>query len=474
MMVPRAYSYSSGQARRNAGSTPAKQPDTRLTQPKTATKPSSAKHPPPPNAISPAAPSKPVVIPTRTRNDNRPGKGRSRPGRRVAEDHIVPHNSGAVPPSVAALFAIYPPSDTKQKPVARPHPCNSQKRFQNILEADSDTGGGSLSESSPHSWKVLLNPPHDVEDDEFSVGSAVTALGPQSSPRSLSSASMTSLDNDTDSAYTFSSPSTPATPFKGHGSRERGSRSVSSSVPEDCNGDHPLLTKSSVREPPSDLSEDTLEQSEAGSLPSTRPSLKSNLTSSLRRLRSAARTFSNLTATATPRDECPGRATLSEFSNFSSERRPLPWAKPPDPALRRYLNPITISPAELHTHRDRNDSKQSSAPRGCKASMQMQTYRPGAKKSEKASAPPVFIASSSLSAPVDEPAVAESTARQREPRENSDFLRVIVLEMNMRKVGKLSDVAPGRARLWLPARTAMTQSSDTSKEIPKRWASICP
>jgi hypothetical protein len=42
--------------------------------------------------------------------------------------------------------------------------------------------------------------------------------------------------------------------------------------------------------------------------------------------------------------------------------------------------------------------------------------------------------------------------RQREPRENSDFLRVIVLEMNMRRVGKLDAKAAGRARVWLPPR----------------------
>lgn len=65
-----------------------------------------------------------------------------------------------------------------------------------------------------------------------------------------------------------------------------------------------------------------------------------------------------------------------------------------------------------------------------------------------------------------------STPRQREPRENSDFLRVIVLEMNMRKGGKLSDVAPGRARLWLPARQATTQNEDVSNDTPRRWVSL--
>ena len=71
-----------------------------------------------------------------------------------------------------------------------------------------------------------------------------------------------------------------------------------------------------------------------------------------------------------------------------------------------------------------------------------------------------------------------SHPRQREPRENSNFLRVIVLEMNMRKVGKLSDASPGRARLWLPARqagrTGIEEESgkDERKGTPQRWAGV--
>lgn len=42
--------------------------------------------------------------------------------------------------------------------------------------------------------------------------------------------------------------------------------------------------------------------------------------------------------------------------------------------------------------------------------------------------------------------------RPREVRENGDFLRVIVLEMNMRRGGKLADTAAGKARLVLPPR----------------------
>jgi len=79
--------------------------------------------------------------------------------------------------------------------------------------------------------------------------------------------------------------------------------------------------------------------------------------------------------------------------------------------------------------------------------------------------------------------------RQREPRENSDFLRVVVLEMNMRREGKLEDTVQGRARIWLPPRRmagVACSASGTSasggggddeeveadERIPRRWRGV--
>jgi len=75
--------------------------------------------------------------------------------------------------------------------------------------------------------------------------------------------------------------------------------------------------------------------------------------------------------------------------------------------------------------------------------------------------------------------------QQREPRENSDFLRVIVLEMNMRRVGKLDGKAAGRARVWLPprkevataARVVEVQSGagkgdEVVVAVPARWVGV--
>lgn len=85
--------------------------------------------------------------------------------------------------------------------------------------------------------------------------------------------------------------------------------------------------------------------------------------------------------------------------------------------------------------------------------------------------------------------------RQREPRENSDFLRVVVLEMNMRRIGKLEETIGGRARIWLPPRQnvvlveakevpvegtevmlgggpVMVEGKRMGKVVPRRWVSV--
>lgn len=72
-----------------------------------------------------------------------------------------------------------------------------------------------------------------------------------------------------------------------------------------------------------------------------------------------------------------------------------------------------------------------------------------------------------------------SRVRQREPRENSEFLRVVVLEMNMRRNGKLEDGTGGRARVWLPPRmtpvaTDRLHDFSTSGGVPSRWIGITP
>jgi len=197
-----------------------------------------------------------------------------------------------------------------------------------------------------------------------------------------------------------------------------------------------------------------------------RSSLKSNLTASIRVLRSAARSFSNMTI---QRDEFLTRSILSISPQYTDERRPVLTDDVPDPALRRYLNPTTLSPSELFYH-DHSSSRGAKA--RCTASIQLQTYKRASAPSKNATVPPVFNPSAKEASKSESPIVAYSAARQREPRENSDFLRVIVLEMNMRKAGKLNDVAQGRARIWLPPRQLTKLQEMEIKGTPRRWSGI--
>ncbi len=132
---------------------------------------------------------------------------------------------------------------------------------------------------------------------------------------------------------------------------------------------------------------------------------------------------------AIQRDEFLTRSILSISPQFTDERRPVLTEDIPDPAVRRYLNPITASPSELfyHDHSARRASNDR-----CTASIQLQTYKRPSTHSKNATVPPVFKRSAKDASKSESLIVAYSASRQREPRENSDFLRVIVLEMNMR------------------------------------------
>ncbi|KAH8722405.1 hypothetical protein GQ44DRAFT_711773 [Phaeosphaeriaceae sp. PMI808] len=248
---------------------------------------------------------------------------------------------------------------------------------------------------------------------------------------------------------------------------ERKERVVSSPSKEDCILDHPLL-HFAADECDDILSADVTNTID--SLPATTErfkSFKSNLTASLQALRSAAKSFSNFTAPSVPPDDFLTRSLLSP--KFTSEMRPKHLEGLPSPALRRYLNPhpAPTSPTELSMQL--HDSFMIDADADSNAPMiQMQTYdRRGRPKSRRRNSDSSLEAAKALSFP---PAV-----RQREPRENSDFLRVIVLEMNMRRVGKLDAKAVGKARIWLPPRKPGSNKAPTfqsTSDVPDRWIGI--
>lgn len=418
------------------------------------------------SSVPPTSPSKPVVIPTRTRNGGQQrSKGQATRIRSIPEDGGIPHDPQSIPSSTAALLAmtslprsIYTSNAQSQRKYSRRALIDEEG-----ISLDSELSRQNSSSSSPRSWGILLSPPSGGEQDVSSITSEST-MGPLHSVRSLSSDSMPSLEADIESSGSVSNPSTPDIPKGKRGGGERRPKFLSSLTSEDCVLDHPLLPGPSEPASDSEGIEDEVEPLVAKTRPHTtsESSFKSNLTASLRILKSAAASFSYFTAPVVHRDDHIARSLLSISPQLTDERRPLPSADLPDPALRRYLNPITVSPAELHFYHDQLLGS------NCTASIQLQPYRRALKMSSKASAPPVFT-SHPLSQASDEP-FTTSSSRQREPRENSDFLRIIVLEMNMRKVGKLSDASPGRAKLWLPARKSASPSDvDEAVGVPKRW-----
>ena len=435
------------------------------------------------SSVPVATPSKPVVIPTRTRAGvARRTKEPSEKSRRASGEAVC-HDFHSVPSSEAALLAMTSGPDPRCQAqtidVAKPrYALRNPKRQGRRNEPPRH----SMSIASPKSWNVLLSSPDELDPQYSSFGSDTT-LDAGSIGRSLSTDSIPSLDEDSGSLTSppNSVPSTPGLSFRSRSGYERRAKEQSSKV-EDCVLDHPLLAPRATDEPVPD-EDDAAEVSESRvqGLSKSASVLRSNLSASLALLRSAARSISNFTAPAISRDEYLARSLLSINPPFTDERRPLPMEDPPDPALRRYLNPITVSPSELHMH---NDHPQPPSDRDrCTASIQLQSYKRVSPPSDKASAPPIFVSSedkfdAAIVAAAEEP-LSTPGPRQREPRENSDFLRVIVLEMNMRRNGQLGEGVPGKARMSLPARQAgkkevmkAVKSTSAGRRVPRRWVGI--
>jgi hypothetical protein len=307
-----------------------------------------------------------------------------------------------------------------------------------------DSSDRLLKSPSRTALEVLLSPPDD--DDEY--GSTAMARSNSDgllSVRSSSTESVPSLDTDNESILSTSSWSQRTRRRSSADPRAR----IVTSPPVECDLDHPLMfvpePEEKMQEPEiAFLAEDTLKRV------TRRLNLVSNLTASLRVLKSAARSFTSLTAVATalqqPEDYLT-RSILSITPQYTDERRPALRDEEPTPALRRYLNPWS----SVHDETP------------CTGAVQMQTYNiTGRSKSGRAGRTEKLDEESCACGP---------NVRQREVRENADFLRVIVLEMNMRREGKLSDTAQGKARYMLPPRQA---SKLRTVGDPSRWeAWVC-
>ncbi|MCJ1372022.1 hypothetical protein MMC20_003243 [Loxospora ochrophaea] len=425
----------------------------------------------------PISPSKPVLIPTRTQGDKRRIRESPASIARKASNNSGPvHDPQSVPPSVGALLAMTSlPTQRKVMPTDQSgHSLRgtSVRNLEDLDEEDIHT----LSRSNPQSWDILQSPPKNLDRIPSNISNDDIISEGFPSIRSFSSDSMPSLDADIDSPGSLSNPLTPRESSTRRSRLSRHNQSYSKSQSEECAFDHPLLPKSPVLKPghiPTPNDAEVLMPDATMPVPSSKSSFKSNLTASLRLFKSAAKSFSNLAAPTAQRDEFLTQSLLSISPQYNPERRPLPLAEPPDPALRRYLNPTPFSPADFYqlhsndyTHLSRSHDTQ------CTASIQLQTYQRGRRRSEHATSPPIFVSKSLPTVNSEPSASSASTPRPREPRENSDFLRIIVMEMNMRRSGKLNDVVPGKAKISLPARQETKQSAGDERGVPRRWVGV--
>ncbi|KAJ5832215.1 hypothetical protein N7474_000526 [Penicillium riverlandense] len=359
---------------------------------------------------------------------------------------------------------------------------NHVKNFSRMLQEGVQSKEDHLMEGSGSTaLDILLSPP-DEEDENLSTENDSEMETPFSL-RSVSSDSTPSLEHDDqESPYSLSLPLTPASP---RSPSER--RQLRCSQPEDCAFDHPLL-HTDVDEPeladivshdePTTPHLTVPAKRSAASFRSLRlaSTFKSNLTASLRAIKSAAQSVSTFATPSVQPDDFLTRSLFTITPELTDDRRPPPMQDPPSPALRRYLNPTPTSPAEMYVYRDhRHEPLESS--RACAVSIQMQTYRRNSGRGHRRNN--FHVAAAQGHDCAFDPEIPPMP-RQREPRENSHFLRMVVLEMNMRRSGKLREDIPTRARIWLPPRKTnphrlsadYDDGANNDSTVPSRWVGV--
>ncbi|KAJ5783002.1 hypothetical protein N7457_004776 [Penicillium paradoxum] len=355
---------------------------------------------------------------------------------------------------------------------------NHAEDFKRMIQEDLKSKEDHFLDGTAYSpLDILLSPPDDNE--KLLPGNDSEHESPQS-VRSTSSESMPSLDHGLASPSSLSSPPTPPS----HRSTpER--RQPRYSHSEECAFDHPLLETEleecdfiEIKNDFEPVTPDTVSTKRSASFGRFGSTFKSNLTASLRAIKSAAQSVSTFATPSVQPEDFLTRSLFTITPEMTDDRRPLPMQETPSPALRRYLNPspmnpTPMSPAEMYVYNDPHDTPH--APGTCPVSIQMQTYRRSGGRGNRKNH--FHIASKDQGHVIFEPE-APPMSRQREIRENSDFLRVVVLEMNMRRSGKLREDIPPRARIWLPARktnyrlSGQYDGGDENNSVPSRWVGI--
>ena len=415
--------------------------------------------------------SKPVPVPTLERSASAAAQSRSMPTRsrnvvsRGVRKQSAAHDPNALPPAIAALLAVTaipPPRSSQFRRKAREQQRMSIDELVNEWKSD-DTWKATYS-SSP-GLSILLE---DGDNEEQWVGEVDDGMPDNGllHTRKISSDSIPSLDSDDRSVMSMGSPATPDSLRSRKSSTALKRERARSIVPtEDSSLDHPLGSPSPLED-----DDDLLLRSPPTrpSTPRAKSSFKSNLTASLRALKTSFASF-NLSSATAPAQRPPPSSLSDEmlwshpflFPRLSPEIRPSIDGLPTE-AHRRYLNPSPLTFEEQEApFQQALHAPYLAEPIADVPYIPMQTYGRGRRKAS---------AKRTVSDPNSEAGRALPTAagvRPREPRENSDFLRVVVLEMNMRREGKLE---AGRARIWLPPRQNCAPAEES--KVPKRWVGV--
>ena len=391
---------------------------------------------------------------------------------------------------VLAATAIPIRRKPRQRPQQRLPNGDHVSEFSRLLLDDIKPGHtGSLSNSLGNpQFEGLFGHIDELVEGEMIVGSGGLDAGILST-RSISTESVASLASPEDfSSADNASPS----PSLSRGQSDRKIRQLPRS--ESCEEEHPLMQFERAETPVPELSISPPERKPTPRAPKPN-AFKSSLTASLKAIKAAAQSVSNYaTPPSIQPDEFLSHSVFDIQPSMTDDRRPPPSDGPPSPALRRYLNPDYShhpdSPAQLHFWLDHRSSSAPPSPKS-KSSDPNAAFKPKIKKkylkdsngksipdsklppivplascippavrTANASSPPIWLSAdgkpstkhlgNQFTGLSDEAFAAFGGLKQREPRENRDFLRVFVCEMEMRRHGKLADHAEGKARMWLP------------------------
>ncbi|CAI7597260.1 unnamed protein product [Penicillium pancosmium] len=474
MMVPRAFLFTSAQPQK------AMQPYGSKEEPSRPALHRSGFYPPGNHGTGLVGAAPMVIPPKRDSHASVRRDPRSRPSAKTSTSSRRSSSSSSsndrnnIPTSVASLLnatAIPVPRRTWSTRRPRKVPRgNHVEEFSRMLKEDIKSRDDDLMNCVVNSTLDILLSPPDEENDKESTGNE----SERESPFSLGSASSDSIPALDHDGASPSSSILPPTPNSHKSLCDR--RCLRYSPSEDCAFDHPLLETEieedeSIEFVPHDetmIHEGPRSKGTAsvGSFPRLRSSFKSNLTASLRAIKSAAQSVSTFATPSVQPEDFLTRNLFTITPELTDDRRPAPMRDPPSPALRRYLNPTPISPAEMYVYHDHPHDKLDS------------TYRRSRGRGNRRNHFHVVAQKHRDQYITFDPEIPPMS-RQREPRENSDFLRMVVLEMNMRRRGKLREDIPTRARIWLPPRknnphrlTGEYEDGEDNVTIPSRWVGV--